>query len=82
MHALDNLSLIAEYDKFSKQGAQEIEHLKQKVIQNYADLTHNFQETSKKYQDLFSEEMEGMKTSIKDIFKHNTVQFERAKREF
>lgn len=57
MHALDNLSLIAEYDKFSKKRVEEIESLKQTVIDNYAEFTNKFQETTRKYQDLFEEEV-------------------------
>jgi hypothetical protein len=35
MHALDNLSLLAEYDTFTQRTKNEIEELQQTVIQNY-----------------------------------------------
>lgn len=35
MHALDNLSLIAEYDTLTKRTKFEMEELKQTVMQNY-----------------------------------------------
>lgn len=52
------------------------------MIDNYVEFTNKFQETSRKYKDLFDEEVEGMKTSLRETFNHNTAQFERAKREF
>ena len=42
MHALHNLSVIAEYDKFSKQTSVEMQELKQTVINNYAEFTAKF----------------------------------------
>ena len=54
--------------------------LQQTVLNNYAEFTNKFHETSKQYQDLFDAEVEGMKTSIKEILHQNTAQFERAKR--
>ncbi len=39
MHALDNLSLIAEYDTLTKRTKFEMEELKQTVMQNYQKFT-------------------------------------------
>ena len=46
MHALHNLSLIAEYDKFSKQTSVEMEELKQTVMNNYGQFTSKFAQTT------------------------------------
>lgn len=35
MHAIDNISLIAQYDKFSKKTHTELFELKQTVMINY-----------------------------------------------
>ena len=51
-------------------------------MNNYVEFTNKFHEISRKYQELFQEEVEGMKVSIREAFKHNSAQFERAKRDF
>jgi ABC-type transport system involved in cytochrome bd biosynthesis fused ATPase/permease subunit len=57
MHALDNLSLIAEYDTFTKRTKDEMEELKQSVMKNYQEFTTKFQESSNHFQNLVESEV-------------------------
>lgn len=43
MHALDNLSLITQYDSFTERTKNEMEELKQTVMKNYQEFTTKFQ---------------------------------------
>jgi len=43
MQALDNLSVIANYDKLSEKTKVEMEELKQTVLDNYQQFTIKFQ---------------------------------------
>lgn len=53
MHTIQNLSVITEYDKFSKDRWKDVEELKRSVMDNYVQFTTQMHETSKKYQTLF-----------------------------
>ena len=53
MHALDNISLIAEYDKFSKKTQSDLYELKQTVMFNYEEFVKKIQESSHKIQTTF-----------------------------
>lgn len=75
MHALDNLSLIAEYDTLTKRTKFEMEELKQTVMQNYQEFSAKFQESSKHFQDLLENEVEDIKSNIKGTLKSNLVKF-------
>ena len=57
MHALDNLSLIAEYDTFTQRTKDEMEELKLRVMKNYQEFTTTFQESSNQFQSLVESEM-------------------------
>lgn len=53
MHALDNISLIAEYDKFSKKTQSDLSELKQTVMINYEEFVKKIQESTHKIQTTF-----------------------------
>jgi len=57
MHALDNLSLIAEYDTFTQRTKDEMEELKLRVVKNYQEFTTKFQESSNQFQSLVESEV-------------------------
>lgn len=82
MHALDNISLIAEYDKISRKTKSELSELKQTVLINYEEFVKKIQESTRKIQTIFQTEVKDVKSNIKDIIKQNMAQFQRAKRQF
>lgn len=53
MHALDNISLIAEYDKISRKTKSELSELKQTVLINYEEFVKKIQESTHKIQTIF-----------------------------
>ena len=82
MHAIDNLSLMTEYDTFTNWTRVEVEELKQTVLHNYHQFTTKFHESTDQFQDLLGAEVEDFKSNMKDTLRRNLALFERAKLEF